>query len=141
MVVTLPHAVRRRTRALLVLLPLVLFLAVIPLSWLVTGQRVPARVVSKHERVQVLPRTGMWYHEFSVTLQLAPASQSAPSDAERLVLNPAPPITLRTTQVQHDELRTGMPVDVLSLSLWQRFSWLGDESVVRAFAGHSVRAP
>lgn len=127
--------------------------------FILTGPRAEVRVESKSDTVRVLPRTGMWFHEYRVTMLRALDSASASPNASAAVAahdrgsgtepdgeddtdvaaapiaNPAQfeRITLRVTEAQYDGLRTGERLTLQRLPLLSWFAWQREESVMLGF--------
>ena len=145
------HDMRSKPLRIAVSIPVILFVL-----WAIVllGPTVEARVESREDSVAVLPRTGMWYHKFEVTVRPlvspeAPQVAETEIDAERDVpvstssimggTVSAERITVRTSQIQHDTLRTGNRVRLHGLPLIPSVKWLVDESILLG-AVRAIRA-
>jgi hypothetical protein len=145
----------------------------ISVLWVVVlmSPSVDVRVESKVDTVKVLSRSGMWYHEYHVTLRRVPDSAQvrashSMSESERergrdsgndgmganeeahavrapLDTHAVDRITIRASEAQYDDLRTGARLRVRRLPLFSSFAWVVDESVMeglgRALAARMVR--
>lgn len=101
------------------------------------------RVEARNDRVVVLKRSGLWYHEYTVTVRRALVRDSGSS-----VVLPSDTVlpersTLRITEAQHDALRTGARLRIHRFPLIKAFAWTVDESVIlgflRALGARTVR--
>lgn len=119
----------------------------------ITSPSGEVRVESKEDAVRVLPRTGLWFHEYRVTVQratgphfpnqgVAVSGSAAPADgddendasiAEGTSTEPVERYTFRVTEEQYDALRTGERLKASRLRFMSSVAWKSEETSMHGF--------
>ncbi|GEM_PF-2108251 len=111
------------------------------------GPDFEARVQSKVDMVHVLPRSGMWYHQYTVTARrvgavVGPSAESESEEASQgneewtpvaataVDTSALERITFRVTQAQHDAFRTGARLRMHRMAFVSSWVWVVEESVI-----------
>lgn len=131
---------------------------------MLVGPDFEARVESKTDSVRVLPRSGMWHHQYIVTARRVRGATSAgrvgnendefgesderdervvPVAATSMDTSAVERVAIRATEAQYDSLRTGARLRVHRLPFFSSFAWVVEESVLlgamRALGARTAR--